>query len=476
MTDLRYCTVCLEKQQLINRLTVENEKLKAQLRSQERSAREGAFGASTPSSKIPIKPNTLSERQARCGGLKPGHAGHGRTALSEETADRMERVALSQETCPDCGVKLLSAGPVRRTVTDLRVQRVEKVLLHLERKRCPQCKRRWTARAPGVLPKGLYTNALLAQMCEQHYLHGIPLGVIERQTGLAHGALLPALRQVAVRLEGAAESLVAEYRKAPVKHADETERGAQALPGWRTDGQNGYVWLFATPQLSLFRFRSTRSAVVPAEVLGKEPLPGVLVVDRYHAYNHAPVAIEYCYAHLKRDTEGIEKEFPDEPEVAAFVASLVPALCEAMTLRTLGLPRKEFLRRAGRIKRRIIAVTSRQARHLAIQKIQNVFRKHKNRLYHWTRDPSIPAENNLAERDLRPLVIARKVSFGSQSQAGARTRETLMSILHTLKKRHASPACGIQSALDRLAENPSLDPYGLLFAATKPKRSAPPRN
>ena len=128
MTDLRYCKACFEKQQLINRLAVENEKLKAQLRAQERSAREGAFGASTPSSKIPIKPNTLGERQARCGGLEPGHAGHGRATLSEEAADRVERVSLSQDTCPDCGVKLLSAGLVRRTLTDLRVQRVEKVL------------------------------------------------------------------------------------------------------------------------------------------------------------------------------------------------------------------------------------------------------------------------------------------------------------------------------------------------------------
>jgi hypothetical protein len=237
-----------------------------------------------------------------------------------------------------------------------------------------------------VLPKGLYSNALLSHLAEQHYLHGIPMGVIERQTGLAHGSLLPALRQVAAQLEGAAEALVGEYRKAPVKHADET--------GWRTDGQNGYVWLFATPTLSLFRFRSTRSAVVPAEVLGKKPLPGVLVVDRYHAYNRAPVALEYCYAHLKRDTEGIEKEFPDEPEVAAFVASLAPSMVEAMTLRTLGLPRKEFLRRAASAKRRIVAVTHRQARHPAVQKIQNIFRQHKERLFHWARDPSIPAENN----------------------------------------------------------------------------------
>ena len=136
-----------------------------------------------------------------------------------------------------------------------------------------------------------------------------------------------------------------------------------------------------------------------------------------------------------------------------------------MTLRTLNLSRKEFLRRAGRTKRRIIAIVHRQAKHPAIQKMQNVFRKRKDRLYHWARDPSIPAENNLAERDLRPLVIARKVSFGSQSEAGAHTRETLMTILHTLKKRRGASgvAPALQFALDRLAASPDLDATALLF-------------
>jgi hypothetical protein len=35
-----------------------------------------------------------------------------------------------------------------------------------------------------------------------------------------------------------------EFRQSPVKHADETS--------WRTDGKNGYVWLFATPEISIF--------------------------------------------------------------------------------------------------------------------------------------------------------------------------------------------------------------------------------
>lgn len=467
MADLRYCKACFEKQQIINRLTVENERLKAQLRAQKRSAKESPFGSGTPSAKRPFKPNALSDRQTRHGGGKPGHVGHGRRALGPAEADRLETLAVETAACSECGAALRSEGHRERTVIDLKPPKVEKVLYRLERRVCPTCGRRYSAAVPGVLPKCLYSNAFLTYVATQHYLWGVPLGRIEQQTGVGYGSLVQGQKQLARLLKPATDTLIEEYRRSKVKHADET--------GWRTDGQNGYAWLFATPRLSLFRFRQSRSAVVAAEVLGKKPLSGVLVVDRYNAYNHAPAPLQYCLEHLKRDVEDLEKQFPDQAEVAAFVGSLVPALREAMTLRTLGLSRKEFLRRAGRTKRRIIAIVHRQAKHPAIQKMQGVFRKHKDRLYHWARDPSIPAENNLAERDLRPLVIARKVSFGSQSEAGARTRETLMTVLQTLKKcLGASEVAGaLLSTLDQLALNRALDTAQLLF---KPLPRSPDRD
>ena len=103
-------------------------------------------------------------------------------------------------------------------------------------------------------------------------------------------------------------SLKEAYRDAPVKHADET--------GWRNDGHSGYAWLFCTRLLSIFLFKNTRSASVPKGIFGEEKLPGVLVVDRYNAYNKAPVAIQYCYAHLLRDVEKLGKDHPDDEEVA----------------------------------------------------------------------------------------------------------------------------------------------------------------
>ncbi|MFA7159148.1 MAG: transposase [Kiritimatiellia bacterium] len=70
------------------------------------------------------------------------------------------------------------------------------------------------------------------------------------------------------------------------------------------------------------------------------------------------------------------------------------------------------------------------------------------RLFHRVEDPLIPAENNFAERELRPLVIARKISFGSQSDAGARTREIMMTILHTLEKRSHNVEAAFKAALN----------------------------
>lgn len=463
MTELRYCKACFQKQQRINKLEVDNARLRARLYARQRSAKEGPFGSATPSSKVPFKSNSLSEPRERRGGGQPGHVGHGRDRVEEAQADRVESVGVETPVCPDCGATLRSEGRRERTVIDLKAPKLERVLYRLERRVCPKCRRRFAARAPGVLPKCLYSNAFLNHVAVQHYVWGVPLGRIEQQTGVGCGALVQGQKRLALRLEPAIEKLIKAYRRSPVKHADET--------GWRTDGRNGYAWLFATPTISLFRFRQSRSAAVAAEVLGKKQLPGVLVVDRYNAYNKAPVALQYCYAHLKRDVDDLKKQFPDQPQVAAFVGSLSPTLGEAMHLRTLRLSPKEFLRRATRIRRRITAIVHRQASHAAIRKVQDIFRKHPKRLYHWTRDPTIPAENNLAERDLRPLVIARKVSFGSQSEAGARTRETMMTILHTLKKRgHASGiTAALQSVLDQLAANPSLDPWALLFGSTPPQ-------
>ncbi len=106
------------------------------------------------------------------------------------------------------------------------------------------------------------------------------------------------------------------------------------------------------------------------------------------------------------------------------------------------------------------------AQHLGIHCLQEISRANADRLYHWADDRRVPAENNLAERDWRPTVIARNVGCGSQSDARVHTRGILMSALHTLKKRHMDVVAHLKRVLDQRAFNQ--DPFPLLFPASRP--------
>ena len=453
-----YCQGCFDKQREIDRLKDDNGRLRDRLRYQERCARaEGFFGSATPSSKIPVKPNTSppEPRQRLRGGAKKGHVGHGRKAATKKTAERVEKIAVPAGSCPDCGGVLEDRGVRERTVINCPPVRPVTTVYRLQIKRCPCCRRIFQARAPSVLPKSLYGNQLLTHIAVQHYVYGVPLGRLEAQTAIGYGSLIESLHRLGRLVSAVPPRLREEYRSAPVKHADET--------GWRTDGKNGYAWLFATDTLSLFRFRQTRSATVPQEVFGDKPLPGVLVVDRYNAYNKLPCTLQYCYAHLLREVGDLGREFEENSEVQAFTTTLAPLLAEAMSLRALSILDGQFSRQAATVKQQILAVANAQAQHPGIHRIQAIFREHAARVYHWAEDRRVPAENNLAERELRPLVIARKVSFGSQSEAGARTREILMTVLMTLKRRSADFQARFKHALDELARDATRDPYELLF-------------
>jgi transposase len=452
----RYCEACFEKQLKIEALTDEITRLKAKLKYLERKEQEGYFGSSTPSSKVPLKANAPAENQRKQGGLKKGHPGHGRQGFDESEADHI--VQLESEIgnrCPQCGGPLEHRGTESRSVIDMAPLQAQKTLYIVPKQYCPHCRRAFQPHPPGVLPKTLFGNQLIATAATMHYLHGVPMGRICEQVGVGLGALIKIFHRVAKLFSSIPNRLIEQYRQAPVKHADETR--------WPNDGHQGYVWLFATIKISIFLFRETRSSSVPREVFGKDPLPGTLVVDRYHAYNKAPCLLQYCYAHLLRNVQDLEKEFPENQEVRNFVNILAALLASAMNLRPLPISDAQFYKRAKAVKSQIQKAVYAAAQHLAIRRIQEIFHENEQRLYRWADDRQIPADNNLAERDLRPSVIARKVSFGSQSKAGANTRSILMTVLHTLKKQNSDPCSTLKTALDQLAKNPTLEPFALLF-------------
>src|SRR5215212_9068230 len=110
------CQSCLEKQREIDRLKEEVARLRIQLLQKKRKDKAGYWGASTPSSKQPVKANSPEEERRKQGGAQPGHTGNGRSRHGADEADEVHQVNTSQKQCPHCQVGLWHRGYRERSV------------------------------------------------------------------------------------------------------------------------------------------------------------------------------------------------------------------------------------------------------------------------------------------------------------------------------------------------------------------------
>ena len=450
------CHGCFSRKLEIDLLREENQKLKHRVKVLEGGKEVVAIGAHTPPSQRPFKEKSSDENVLKQGGAVVGHKGNGRKSLKTEDTDAVVTISAPAD-CPDCGNPLSPHSHRQRSVLDAVEMKICKKIYDVERSKCGNCKKIHETRLP-LFPRALYSNALLSQVAVMHYVHGIPIGRACTMLGkeVNPSGMLAALQRVANKWEPALDLLIADYRESKVKHADET--------GWRIDGQPGWSWLFCTPSVSIFECRETRSSSVPKRIFGTERTPGVLIVDRFSAYNKLPCEIQYCYAHLLREVKKLDIEFPDDEEVANFTADFGHLLAEAMRLGSRTLDDSAYYRTATEIAGQIKALAYKSTKNVGILSIQRIFQTKESRLFQWVLSRDVPAHNNRAEREVRQTVIARKVSFGSQSARGAKTRSTMMSILFTAKKRIADQSIEnwFTSALDKMALNDTLNPAKLI--------------
>ncbi len=209
---------------VIDRLREEIVRLKARLRHQERTAKEGPFGSSTPSAKIPLKANTPPESSQRRGGAKPGHRGrNGRRFTSPATRSPASNQCRGCSRCPHCGGPLDPKGSKARTIIEVDPVRKEVVRYELEQCDCHHCHRTFTARPTGVFAKGLFGNRLLTHLWPWSIIYtGVTLGRLSACLGDHPGQLV---ERLCISWPGAwpacPSASLLEYRRAPVKHADE---------------------------------------------------------------------------------------------------------------------------------------------------------------------------------------------------------------------------------------------------------------
>ncbi len=353
--------------------------------------------------------------------------------------------------CPDCGAALGGGEVVRRRqVLHLPPAPVE-VIEHVARRRvCPQCGRAHTPPLDlggQVLGRQRVSVETLAYLAALRAVGRLPLRAIQWLLAARHGlhlsvgGLAGILRAVADRAAPALAELRARVRGSPLVQADET--------GWREGGQNGYVWFFGTPEHRYFHYDASRGGAVVGEVLG-EDFAGTLVSDFYAGYNTYVGPHQRCWAHLLRDVHDLRAAHPGDAGVAAWADALHALFHEAKRQAALALPAAARRAAWDTLERQLAALcqpywapdcTAPQA---TLCRRVDLFL---DELLTLVADPAVPADNNLAERSLRPLVIARKVSGGSRSEEGSRVRMALASLFATWTAQARDPLAACHQML-----------------------------
>lgn len=414
-------TIIAAQQTQIAALRAANEQMQTrlqQLEEENRRLRQG--GGGTP---LAVKPSRPAREK------QPRKRRRQAFVRRRETPDEVRHYAA--ESCPDCGRRLSGGWEHRRRQTiELILQK--KVIEHvIWGRRCGVCGRRVL---PSVAASELQTQgrrrlgvSIQSLVATLHIACRIPMRMIRRMLvelfglHISDGEIVALLDGLTRAGREPLTSLLEQVRGSPAVHGDET--------GWREDGTNGYLWGFFTPTVRYFVYRRSRSGQIPVEVLGDD-FGGTVTCDFYGGYNRVG-QLQRCWAHLLRDVTELADVNADRPEIAAWAAALTALYREAKAFshpkaRARRQARRDFERQAKELARPYASDAAAPQRVLAQRII-----KHLPELFVFVTDPNVSADNNLAERSLRPAVIARKISGGTRSAKGSETKMALMSLFGT---------------------------------------------
>jgi len=295
----------------IESLQQENRRLREELeKAQQQMARQAAPFRREERSKIPPEKHKPP-------GQKPGHPG----SYRKEPDHIDQTIELPLDHCPMCSGPVTDVERMEQVIEEIPVvgPRVVKVITY--RGRCARCGAveshhpLQTSYGQGAAKVQLGPRALPLAAC-LNKVHGLTMRktcrVLHDLCGLRITAsgLSQALSRIAGRVQGLCENLVADIRGSPAVFADET--------CWWVGGPGYWLWVFTTPEQTVYRVDDSRGSKVVQDVLG-EDFRGMLVSDCLSSYDPADYSKHKCIAHHLRAISKAMK-FPGTTDDAYLVA------------------------------------------------------------------------------------------------------------------------------------------------------------
>jgi hypothetical protein len=242
-----------------------------------------------------------------------------------------------------------------------------------------------------------------------------------------------------------------------VVHSDETGFRQGNGDGLNPQQKRGWLWGLVTPLVKVFTVALSRTQATAKKRLG-EDFNGILVSERYNAYNWLDVAQrQVCWAHLKRDFTAIAERQGVSRQIGKALLRRERRLfrwwhrmrdgtmSRAQLVRAVQLLRAGFkaeLEAAAALpinpgEKSPLANTVRTARQLLKVELA---------LWTFVFISGVEPTNNLAEQALRPAVIWRRTSFGSQSQTGSEFVAQILTVVNSLKAQQRNPLAYLTAA------------------------------
>ena len=383
-----------------------------------------------------VKPPKKKKHSGRSRGGQIGHPGTNRKLVAVE--ELKAEYDVKPARCRCCGESLSGEDPhpYRHQVAEIPPVKVEVTEYRLHRLTCVGCGTVTRAELPEGVPQGGFGprfQSMVSILGGNYHLSkretvGIMGDFFSADLGL--GSVSKLEKRTSAALEQPIEEARVYARSQPVVNQDET--------GWREGAKKAWLWVLATEQVTVFLIDLHRSAAVAKKMLGVD-FNGILNSDRWSAYNWLDNRYrQLCWAHLKRDFQAFIDRAGDSQILGEALMNLVNQMFSAWHLLEKGaLSRKQFQDQMQPMRTQVGELLRQglSCSHSATAGTCRDILKRETALWTFVDVERVEPTNNRGEQKIRSGVLWRNSSFGTQSEAGSRFVERIMTVVSTLKQQ-----------------------------------------
>ena len=422
-------------QALILGLVEQNASLQQRVADLETRLNLNSTNSSRPPSSDPpsVKRAPPRKPSGKKRGGQPGHTRHQRALVRPEQVQAV--VDHVPESCRKCGGTLggHDPEPLRHQVAEIPPFRPVVTEHRRHRLQCTRCGVATRAELPADVPRGGFgprLRGVLALLAGSYRLGKRPIKQLAADLlglSISTGMIAKLERQCSADLAAPVAERADAIPETPVVGIDETS--------WREARKKCWLRVTVTSFAVVFTIARTRSGQVARALLGTKP-GQVVISDRFPSYEWISEGRQLCRSHLRRDFQAMIDRNNGGSPIGERLRERSDRLSHHWhRVRDGTLDRAGFASRAGRLRRQIKRTLSEGAAGPCATTATTCRELLRLEPFLWTfvATPGVEPTNNQAEREHRHAVLLRKISGGTDSEAGSRFVERLLTVRATCR-------------------------------------------